>query len=70
VKDFSWINLDRLKGIGDAIFSIMSQNPAHISENKAKALAWAVNWRVGHLIEFMKTQKQNPSSKRDKTLKP
>jgi hypothetical protein len=61
VKDFSWVKLESLEGVGQSIFDIMSKN-TFISEEKAKALSWGIDWRIGHLTQYIKNQQQELST--------
>ncbi|MDR1870929.1 MAG: excisionase [Deltaproteobacteria bacterium] len=61
VKDFNWLNLEALLDIDQDIFNMMSESPL-ISQEKAKALAWAINWRIDHLTQAIEKQ-QSVSAK-------
>jgi hypothetical protein len=68
VKDLSWLKLEALQGAEHAVFNIMSANK-FMGNEKSKALAWAVQWRAGHLAQYVESQKP-PPPKPKRSLKP
>ena len=55
VTDFSWVNADKLKGIGEEINDILSES-AYISDERRKVLCGAVRRRIELLDKIVMKQ--------------